>query len=306
MNTTSVPAEHLEVLRTEISKHLTELSILDGYIQPLKVSRQRSLLGFMSPEARQVLEQLTHEELLARRDHIHDGQGDDVGLKFMNADWAVRGTASQAPANISPAAFDAIAWATLQHQVHQATRHLTAADEHLERTRGWCPWPKVVRDLPLVDHNGTPTDPGMGALAARLRILTWDIRYTRLLEDISRELAHLRTLAELIVDGSDRTSLPDPCPHCGRHTLVVLWRTDTDNNGVRIPDVARCEKDPKTGHHEPCTCESAWCECKTTPVTYRHTWWHSPRDAPDPRTAHDWHDLASRLNIQRATKEPTP
>lgn len=299
----TIPLEHLEVVRDEISSTITDLGLHLDLVRSLVDAPQRSLLGFLPPEAQKAVDDMVRDDRAARRSHIHDGRGADVGLRIMNSDAPVRGQASPAPLNLSPASFEAYAWATLQHLVKNAGYHLTRVYELLEQ-RGWCPWPRpAVRDLPIdVDDDGNVIVPGTVALAAQLRILCWEIRHTPLLEATLRELRYLNEQAETVVEGAGRTHLGD-CPHCGRPTLVVYFRGDRDTPGAMF---VRCGRDPKTGHHQPCTCGSEWCPCKTKPLTHRHTWWRNPREAPDPRIAHDWHDLASRLNIQRATKEPTP
>ncbi|GAA1790434.1 hypothetical protein GCM10009795_040160 [Nocardioides hankookensis] len=298
----TIPLEHVEVLRDEISSKLTELGMLLDLVRDLVDAPQRSLLGFLPPETQKAVDELVADERRARRSHIHDGTGDDVGLKFLNADYPVRGIASPAPLSLSPASFEAYAWATLQHQVKLTGYHLQRRDQ-IADARGWCDWPRPARELPLtIDDDGELHVPGAVELAAHLRILCWEIRRTTLLEDTLREIKHLTETAENVVDGAGRTLLGE-CPHCHLETLVVYFRGDQDTPGAMF---VRCGKSPKSGHYELCRCESAWCPCKDKPVTHRHTWWRNPREAPDPRIAHDWHDLASRLNIQRATKEPTP
>lgn len=295
----------VDELRDDVSRHLTELGTLLDLVQALIVGRQRDL-GFLTPDGRRALDELIRDERAAQRGQAHDGIGADVGLKWLNRDITASGIGEiPAPVRMSAASFEAYAWATLQHLVTRSTRQLLRDDPSVDLARGWCTYPRPVRDIHLHrDQAGAIVWPGAGQLVAHLRILCWDLARPQLLSEIVRELEHLISQAEAVVDGAGRTHLGE-CPHCHRDTLVVHFR-DRDEHGNRLGEFVRCGKDPTTGHHEPCTCTDDWCPCKHTPVTYRHTWWRTTRDAPDPRVAHDWHDLAGRLNIRRMTKEPTP
>jgi hypothetical protein len=297
--------ELLEDLRDDISRHLTELGALLDLVHNLVDSRQ-SNLGFLTPDGRQALDELLRTERTQQHAHAHDGIGLDVGLRFLNRNTATAGT-GDVPATVAvPAAsVEAFAWAALQQLVTKATRHLVRLDPLIDADRGWCPVPKPVRDIPLqLDQAGAIVWPTSNQLVAHLRILCWDIAKPQLLRDTLRELEHLTGIAEHVVDGAGQSQLGE-CPHCGRNTLVVYFRGERTDKGARTGAFIRCGKDPQTGHHGLCTCGSEWCPCKRTPVSFRHTWWRNTRDAPDPRVAHDWHDLAGRLNIRRATKEPT-
>lgn len=297
-------AEIVEDFRDDVSRHLTELGGLLDLVSSLVDARQRTI-GFLTPDGRQALDEFIRQERAAQRGHAHDGRGADLGLKWLNRDITAAGLGeAPAPVTMSAASLEAQAWASLQQLVTRATRHLVFNDPRTDIARGWCPYPRPVRDIDLdLDQAGAIVWPEIPALVAHLRTLSWDITDTNLLADITRELEHLTIAAETVVDGAGRTHLGE-CPHCQRDTLVVHFR-DRDENGNRLGEFVRCGKDPKTGHHEQCTCSDDWCPCKETPVTFRHTWWRNVRDAPDPRVAHDWHDLAGRLNIRRATKEPT-
>lgn len=291
----------LEVARDDVSRHLTELATLLDLVADLVDARQRNF-GFLTPDARLAVDEFLREEKAARNSHAHDGRAGDVGLKWLNRDvpsTSVLGE-SPAPVTIAAASLEAEAWATLWHGVERTTRRLRNRDHD----RGWCPYPAVRQLRVARDTAGAPTWPSIDALAAHLRQLVWETTDEQLLVTIERELAHLIGQAETVVDGAGRTHLGE-CPHCGRDTLVVHFRDRDQVTGTRLGEFVRCGKDPKTGHHERCTCADEWCPCKTSPVTFRHTWWRTTRDAPDPRVAHDWNDLAGRLNIRRATKEPT-
>ena len=87
----------------------------------------------------------------------------------------------------------------------------------------------------------------------------------------------------MVVD-NDRTVLDANCPHCENRTLVVYF----------ADDLIRCDRHPKTGRYEDCTCSDPLCECKIRPASFRHEWHRSKGTKPN-----GWWALADRLNLER-------
>lgn len=268
----------VEDLQAEISKSLTDLAALADLVHQLVDSHQRGL-GFLTAEGRKILDaQLLADRKFRRTqpDRFDDDGRLVLGLDFLNRDTMVAGTGHVATAaTISALSVDAEILFTLHHLIRRVTKALERA--------GLCTLHRL------------PAEPPRNQLLAHLRKLCWDAPSRSLLTEVQRDLDQLHEAANLVIDGNDRTAMDDPCPHCGRKTLVVYFRKG----------LIRCDRDPRTGHFQVCRCPDSYCDCKQKPVSFRHSWWRAARLAPNPRTAHDWHDLAGRLNHNR-TKETCP
>lgn len=265
-------------LHAEVVESLDQLRAAAGFVLDLLDSRQRGL-GFLTPEGRRILDAQLQADRRQRRtqpERLADDGSLVLGLDWLNRDTHVAGTGHiPAPAAVSATAVDAEILFTLHHLIRRVTARLERA--------GLCTLHRL------------PAEPTYGQLFDHLANLVKSAPSPTLLTEVQRELDHLLESTSLVVDGNDRTHLGD-CPHCGRSTLVVYFRDE----------IVRCDRDPHTGTYAPCRCEDRYCDCKRSPVSFRHTWYRSVRNSPKPRTAHDWHDLASRLNIQRASKETCP
>lgn len=272
----------VEDIQADISATITDLVILTDLIGQLVTTRQRGL-GFLTPQGRQILDQLTRLEQTERRAQPTQ----PLGLRWLNRESSTAGTGDvPAPVTMSAAAVDAEIYFTVHDLTRRVGKALARVEPVVETDRGWCRWPRRPRHAP---------EPNSIELMGHLRTLVWDSPSPSLLGDVLHSLQRLVEAADLVVNGNDRTQLGD-CPHCGRPTLTVYFRDD----------VIRCDKDPVTGHFQACRCSDPYCDCKQKPISFRHSWWRVPRNAPDPRLAHDWHDLAGRLNLKRAIqKEPT-
>lgn len=135
-----------------------------------------------------------------------------------------------------------------------------------------------------------PKDPEIDDLVTTLRALTWQAIAMPPLEAVRRDLEQLRETARQLIDGNDRTVLGADCPHCGNRTLVVYF----------ADGLIRCDRHPKTGRYEPCTCPDPLCDCKVRPRAFRHEWHRAKGTKPN-----SWWSLSDRLNLDRTTeKEP--
>ena len=134
-----------------------------------------------------------------------------------------------------------------------SVRRLT---EHLYRRPSVC----VTRPL--------PAEPTLAELAGHVLhladlVLDTDVE---VLADIAAGLDEHLTGLRSFIDGEDQQRIGNNCPHCGRNTLILFRREWT----------IRCLDEPTATDFAPCTCREVICECKTRPVTFRHSWAMSP------------------------------
>lgn len=265
--------EELEETRARISSSLRDLAGETNLVQQLTDSHQRGL-GFLTAEAKAAISVQNAKD---RRDQaLRQKMGEPLGHG-----------AIAAPGNINAVSvLDEV-----RRQLHRVVQDLTFTLV----SQGVCSL-HALRDghtlTELIDH---------------VRLLTWDVTDPDELDhvaDILEPTPELDTaldgmpdagglvgLVRTFIDGNDRSHLRDPCPHCGRDTLVVFW-------GEQI---ITCHKSPTSVHLAPCTCSDPLCECKRTPVSYRHSWLL----AKPAKSAHSWQALAGRLNLNRTiSKEP--
>lgn len=155
-------------------------------------------------------------------------------------------------------------YADLHATLHHLARHLINAQARV----GICTMTRI------------PSEPSVDQLVAALRELTWQSASMFALEGVRRDLEVLRDESLRLIDGNDRTVLGADCPHCKNRTLVVYFKDE----------LIRCDRDPKTGRYEPCTCAESICECKSRPRDFRHEWHLSKGTKPN-----GWEYLAARI-----------
>lgn len=129
-------------------------------------------------------------------------------------------------------------------------------------------------------------EPTAEQLIAHLRELRWAAPSPSLLRTVDGELTTLVDAADRFVHGDAMRLLPDPCPHCGNYSLIAYFRDD----------VIRCDRNSRSRQRalEPCVCDNEICQCKTTPVSFRHEWIRNPPSAPN-----SWAKLSGRLDRNR-------
>ncbi|MDI6911458.1 hypothetical protein [Nocardioides sp.] len=292
------------VYRTEIHSLLADLRILAPDLALLADTRQRGQ-GFLTAEGRDALDRMTTIERTERRSQPlrRDDTGQPIiGLKWLNRTSIAAGTGEiPAPGNFRGIATEAdLAFALLGH-IHRIRRVLLASghpDPEPEllagartavaaaaRPAGFIgPMPAVTTIVPADATDEIPQ------LLDRLDRLVDAAPSVTLLAPIQRDLEQLADQVSVVVDGNDRSHRPDPCPHCGNHTLIRYEATRR-----RPQPFIRCERDPRwtSKHFRPCVCPAAICQCKTNPVTYRHEWFDNPKD----KTQRPVWDLIDRIKL---------
>lgn len=148
-----------------------------------------------------------------------------------------------------------------------------------------------------VCHVKEPTMTPYGGIRVLVRLVANPDR----LKPIHRELEGFVLQARRVIDGSRPFPHPDPCPHCGRRSLLVH----------PVDEVIRCERDPDTNRQERCRCSDSYCPCQTNPK-HRHQWlraqgargdgWYSLRDQQRLR-AREEHDTAMALEALDRIRE---
>lgn len=261
----------LDDLQTRIGALITEFtSTLASLVTELTTTQQRGL-GFATYDAIQAQNAAVRSE----RNDLAALVAGSLSRGVLPSEGYVTGAGeSPNPGNLAGINVDALIWATLLHNVRQ----LVADQVKFGHYRGWCTWPPV--------H--VPTEPAIGDLLVALRALVWQSPNMALLHAVHRDLTNLRDEALRLVDGNDKTILAAPCPHCGNRTLVVYFATDT----------IRCDRHPKTGRFEPCTCPDPLCACKERPREHRHEWYRAKGARHD-----GWYTLDRLINPDRDTSE---
>lgn len=280
----TTPAENaveLDDLRVEIDRTLDDLLAYARLIRDLTTTHQTGL-GFLTPAGREQLD----AQLVADRRHRRtqpdrlDPDGNPVpGLDWLNRDTVVAGSGHvRAPGTTAAISMGAQIWFTLSDLIRRTIRRL-------ERS-GIC----ILRPLGM--------DPDTGDVIEHLRHLLATTTVASFLRPVLHDLEQLSEEADIAVHGDAKAYL-DNCPHCSRPTLLVYFRDD----------LIRCDRDPKSGHYEPCKCRDEFCDCQRKPVSHRHTWYRSPHVAPS--LTHTWSALNNLIKIRAAVaddaspKEPT-
>lgn len=262
------------VLATEIDRKLSDLGALLPLVDKLVDSHQRGL-SFLSPDAKDALDHAAREEKAHRVDTNPRFQ--TPGLQWM------RGTtgggvlgAVGVPGNVTAIS----AQADITFTVHDLTRRIRTS---LAKA-GICPLSRLAADATTQDR--------LEHLSALVWVAPDVASAAQLLRSVDRDLEHLVGLADLVVNGNDKTTYGD-CPHCRRPTVVVYFRPEF---------LIRCDRDQKTGHYEPCVCRDPDCLCKYKPTTFRHTW---QKERPH---AHDgvWKFDRLRRQADETTTTTTP
>lgn len=253
-------AELLDDAITAVSEQLTTISNLIPLINALTNTRQRGL-GFVTYEGKQIQNEMLRKDREERDRLIKYARRHNI----LPLDGLITGRgASPAPVNIVAVSVEAHVHTTLHHNIRQLVRH--------QAVQGICTLVRV------------PEDANLHELVTSTRSLSWACTDTQLLQGIERDLEQLVDDAHRLIDGNDRTVLAADCPHCGNRTLVVYF----------ADDLIRCDRHPRTGRYEPCTCPDPLCECKTRPRAFRHEWHRSKGTK-----ANGWWSLADRLNLER-------
>jgi hypothetical protein len=256
-------ADLLDDAITAVSEQLTTISNLVPLISALTDSRQRGL-GFVTYEGKQIQDEMIRKDR-EERDRL---------IKYarrrgrLPLDGLISGRGeSPAPGNIVAISVEAHVHTTLHHVIRQFIKD--------QANNGVCALTRA------------PENASLHQLIVATRSLAWACTSTTLLDAIDRDLEQLVDDAHRLIDGNDRTVLAANCPHCGNRTLVVYF----------ADDLIRCDRHPKTGRYEPCTCPDPLCECKSRPRAFRHEWHRTKGTKPN-----GWWALADRLNLERNTR----
>lgn len=273
-------AARVAELHAEISTSLEKIVVLAGRLDDLADTRQSAGLGFMTEQTKQLANKQTERDRAAARNQHAPRQ--HVGLKFLNAAAVLGSGQVQAPVTINAVSVAAEIRYALLHHLRRMSRtallRVLEEEQASAEDHGACPWPRSAITSTALD-----TDATTRVLAERLQLLVAGYRNRLNLQALSRELQHLEERARDVIDGPARTNHPDPCPWCGRRSLVILHRQDGQD-----VQIVRCE-----GHHA-CECDHEFCDCHRNPTRNRHEWINSGR------AAHTWHGLH---NLQTKRKE---
>lgn len=267
---TEAPTAGVEGWKVSIGSVVGALRHLVGVMDGVQhqVDTRVFRLGFLTHAGRESLDRQTREERRVRAENAQQGHPPPSGD-------------ISPPGNFSAVAADADLTTTLRHNIRRLRKHLTAS--------------AAVIGIPYNLVALSPgQDPTVRQLLDHLENLVLDIpnddtAADKLLASVYRDLDVARQSTETAVNGAGRTLLPDSCPHCGNHTLVVDFKDD----------LIRCDRDPKTGIPSRCVCSDPLCECKQKPVAYRHTWYRNPHDPRRSSPADTWNKLAGRLKFSR-------
>ena len=253
-------------LRTLISSCLHDLDRLLPLAGALVDTRQRGI-GFLSVEARMVMDDLVRKE---RRDQLDNLK---AGIKLTGA----------TPAPGSIAAY------SVREEAQRDLDELAEWLNHRMRTAGVC----MVSGLSFA---GIGYDDPHVARLARYVAETTSIS---LLRYVHTTLEDITGRTRNVVDGRDIKAHPEPCPFCGRRTLVVYLTRPWEHAAATGEGVIRCERDPHTGQYETCVCNDTYCACKTG-GRHRHEWRNGQKGK------WGWYGLRDDLNYAKRTNEKEP
>lgn len=244
-NTATEPAEVtaedlLHAERYDVGKILLSLAGHLELLTELRDTRQANRIPVLAPEVRESINRQDGADRRQRRESLIAGFPEATG-------------ATRAPVNLATATVLVEARMELTQWVRRILRGHTAA--------GICLIPRVA-----------PTDDPV-VLCDQLRDLVWTMGRIRNVKQLRRDVEHLVVAAQRIVDGEDRRSLPDPCPWCGRLSLVFYPEA-----GMTV-----CERKPGPGGRRPeCFCPADLCPCKATGAPkFEHAWYFARRRSDD-------------------------
>lgn len=273
-----VRAAHLQQLRTDIVIELHTLTDQARQLRNIAGTRHNTSIGFITPAAQERIDATIRADKKAQREMPDHG----LGLDWLNTGRTAGTGHTAAPVTAEVVSIDAEVVFTLQHWVRRLAKPVMHAVVDalravvaLEHENGYCQFPKpaeycnpLISDAPIWDGRDVPD------LARHLKHLVLTehplLNRTRL-ERILRDLAGCSRQATDTLQGPARTRHSDPCPWCGRESLVFHHR---DEHGRDLPHkIARCERlDPEHA----CECDDPACMCHSAnggnPYTERHEW----------------------------------
>ncbi|GAA1909192.1 hypothetical protein GCM10009737_07960 [Nocardioides lentus] len=244
----------LAALPPLLGSMLAELVTLAGECDTVATARHHTGPGFLSPEAKNAMNEQHRKERHAR--YFNQLMGVEA------PGWA------PTPMNIAAVSIAAEIDRFLIDIVDDLHRRLARARLCLISE----PW-RGFRDQRLTRDQA-------GRYAADLLSV-----YTRPAElrRIHAEGENLAARARRFLDGAQTVAHDQPCPWCGHMTLVAHLTAG----------VIRCESDRHTGRRLPCVCPDQYCACKTSPVGHRHEW-HRDVLKADPAPGETKHRLHSQ------------
>lgn len=269
-------------LRADTRNQLRVLRSLASQLEDLADTRQAPTLGLVTDDMTAARDQQIRADRAAARGLV--GRNTTTGQGWMNAATVLGVGQTAAPVAMSAVSAVAEIRFALARNIRRLGKPalLVALEEEqtLDEDHGLCRWPRDPLLTTTLD-----TDAGIDALIDRLTILVDRYANRPRLEQLLRDLDHLEETARDVIDGPARTNHPDPCPWCGRNSLVIHHRQDG-----RDTQIIRCD-----GRHQ-CRCEREHCDCHRNPIRNRHEWVNSGR------AAHTWTELH---NLQNKRKELT-
>lgn len=236
-----------QILAAEITVLLQQLRPLANQVHSLLDSYQPTLSGRIDPQAQAAIAVAIREERAGRVDTTTR----PVGLNWM------RGTTTERPLGTHAEAGRGHAVSSAANIAFTLTDAVGRLQTSLDRAgAGVCVLPRLGQD------------PTLGHLAVHLAALVGHAAHALppviaipKLRNIRRELQWVVDEADVVIDGTGQMPHGD-CPHCGRPTIVIDFRTG----------VIRCDVDRTTGQVERCSCGDDYCLCKYKPVEFRHEW----------------------------------
>jgi len=273
-------------LRDDIRSTLRRILEQANLLEDLADTRQSMPLGFQPAEAKAVRAKQDAADRRAARTAASSIAEEHLGLDWTRGTPSRTGAMAKPPVTMPPVSMLAEITFTIAHHVWKLGKHGNparaaadvAAAEQADNDRGYCPWPR--RPIATVRIQ---EDAGIAHQANHLAALIAGYKNRQGLETILRDLEQLEDRAADVIDGPASTNHPEPCPWCGRMSLVVHHRSKGRDQGF-----IRCE-----GTH-PCRCDFENCECARNPIRYRHEWVNTGR------ATHTWTQLR---NLQTTRKE---
>lgn len=233
-------------------------------------------LGRLLPALSRLRETPTRATVLAPEAVAAAGRGYQV-YRRQRAAAASAGYAEPPGPSPAPAGSAALLLIDIQVTLTSWIRRITRT--HLQA--GWCLWPPV----------------GAAATATQCVDVLRDLTYLRpelvtrtdWLLQIARDVEHLLEQTRRLVDVDTRVPHPDPCPWCGRRSLVHHVEDD----------LIVCERtlNPRTGRRPVCECTRPVCPCHA-PGVFEHSW-----SSQASRFDESWEGLANLVQSRRAAHD---